>query len=155
MPHPRHPHPTVVVCELSLALVGWPTQTQLGRPSTLECQVAISQTGHSLRTLPVFFPKSNPRKDDTANQLLVCLGILQRINKSLCFLERRKSSSPCSDHWKGLNSSIIFFSSLSFPYHVNPSSPIGSTLFLYPKTKLLSSFLPLAPNSNYPCLLLS
>lgn len=139
MPHPSYPHPTVVVCELSSAFTGWPTQTQLGRPGTSECQVAISQTGQSLCTLPVFFPKSNPRKDDTANQLLVCLGILQRINKSLCFLERRKSSSPCSDHWNGgLNSSVIFFSSLSFPSHVNPSSPIGSTLFLSPKTKPFS-----------------
>lgn len=122
-----------------------PTRTQSGKPSTSECQVAISKAGQSLCTLPVFFPESNLRKDDTANQLLVCLGILQRANKSLRFLEKRKNSSPCmllSLKWRTeFICHLFLFSFIPIPHQSSKSC----WLHLIPKSWKLSS----CPHSCY------
>ena len=57
-PSPGHPHPD---CGSVWAQCGWPPQTQPGKSSTSQGQVAISQGGQSLCTFPGFFPKNNPR----------------------------------------------------------------------------------------------
>lgn len=86
---PPHPHCS---CVCSAWLTHPPPTGK--QSSTSQCQVAISQGGQSLCTFPVFFPKNNLRKDDTANQLLICFNVLQRASKSSCFLEKRKIPGP-------------------------------------------------------------
>lgn len=141
LPPPSPPHHA---CRLgSLALVGWSTHTQRGKPRTSQCQVAISQAGHGLCTFPVFLPKNNPRKDDTAYQLLVCLGVLQRAKTSLCFLERRESSSPGSSQEYRAEFTFYHFLFSPLPIPVtDPAGPGGCPLFPGPHTKLCSSLLP-------------